>query len=236
MGPLWSYVGFAAVIAFAARIAWRSKEVLFTVVLPVALMFALQPYRWWSRFTMILAALGAIAITGLIEVLRPRPALVLKAVTSVLVALGLFFPTLKIDGEFWATRILSLPTRPADERTVGAVALPGYRWLDSIPADASVGVDTSAAQFGGQPYILAYPLFGSDFRHAVHPLPSTSPAAFRAALDDHGITHVFVARGRRLDRWLTQALTAGCAQRLFDGPVYAGEAGRAYRIEPGCAW
>ena len=236
LGPLWSYLGFAAVIAFAARVAWRSKGVLLTVVLPVTLMFALQPYRWWSRFTMILAAFGAIAIMALIEVLRPRPALALKAATTVLVALGLFFPTLKIDGEFWATRILSLATRSADERTIGTVALPGYHWLDSIPANASIGVDTSAVQFGGQPFILAYPLFGSDFRHTVYPLPSTSPAAFRAAVARHQITHVFVARGRLLDRWLTEALAAGCAHRLFDGHVYAGEAGRAYRIEPGCAW
>ena len=104
---------------------------------------------------------------------------------------------------------MALLRASGDERTIGAVALPGYSWLDSIPADASIGVDTSAAQFGGQPYILAYPLFGSDFRHAVHPLPRASAAAFRAAVARHRITHVFVARGRLLDKWSMQARAAG---------------------------
>jgi hypothetical protein len=236
LGPLWSYLGLAALIAFAVHTWWRSRALFWIVVAPVVLMFALQPYRWWSRFTMILAALGAIAIMALVEALRSRPANVLKAAIALLVCLGIFFPTFKIDGEFWATRILSVAHLPLRERTIGQVALNGYRWVDTVPAGAAIGVDTSAQQFGGQPYVLAYPLFGSDFGHRVYPLPRTSPGAFRAAVARRDLTYVFVARGRLLDQWAARAMAEGCARRIFDGPVYAGEAGRAYRISPDCTW
>jgi hypothetical protein len=234
LGPLWSYLGFVALIAFAVRTAWRERVLFWTAVAPVGIMLALQPYRWWSRFTMILAAFGVIAIMALVQAAGPRAAVALKTAVAVLVSLGIFFPTFKIDGEFWATRILSLALRPADERTIGKVALPGYRWLDSVPSEAAIGVDTSAQQFGGQPYVLAYPLFGSDFEHSVYPLPRTTAPAFRETVISRGITYVFVARGRLLDRWTNDLVSAGCARRIFDGPVYAGQAGRAYRISPDC--
>jgi hypothetical protein len=88
---------------------------------------------------------------------------------------------------------------PVEERTIGRVALAGYRWVDAVPPDAVIGVDTSSAHFGGQPYILAYPLFGHDFEHAVYPLPSASFAMFREAIARREITYVFVARGKQLD-------------------------------------
>ncbi|HEX5470116.1 MAG TPA: phospholipid carrier-dependent glycosyltransferase [Gaiellaceae bacterium] len=234
LGPLWSYLGLPALLAWAAYLAWRRRLLFLTVLVPVALMFALQPYRWWSRFTMILAALGAIAVVALVQAVGPRLSPLVKAFVAGLVGLGLFFPTLKIDGEFWATRILSIAS--SGDRSIGAVALPAYRWVDSVPPGSAIGVDTSARQFGGQPFILAYPLFGSAFQHRVYALPSASAEGFRRALAADGITYVTVARGRILDRWATAAMAAGCATRIFDGPVYAGEAGRAYRIRPGCAW
>jgi hypothetical protein len=234
LGPLWSYLGFVALVAFGVRLAVRSRGLFWMAIVPVIVMFALQPYRWWSRFTMILAAFGAIAIMALLESLRGRSAVALKTAVAVLVGLGLFFPTLKIDGEFWATRILSIAAQPSDERTIGRVALSGYRWVDSVPDGARIGVDTSARQFGGQPYVLAYPLFGSNFEHEVHALPRTSAAAFRQAIARQEITYVFVARGGLLDRWMSPLVAEGCAQSVFEGEVYAGEAGRAYRLVPDC--
>jgi hypothetical protein len=36
--------------------------------------------------------------------------------------------------------------------------------------------------------------------------------------------------------WANLALVSGCARLVYDGPVYAGETGRAYRIVPHCEW
>jgi hypothetical protein len=59
---------------------------------------------------------------------------------------------------------------------------------------------------------------------------------FREAITRREITYIFVARGKRLDGWANLALLSGCARLVYDGPVYAGEAGRAYRIVPHCEW
>jgi hypothetical protein len=209
---------------------------LLNLLLPVAVMFALQPYRWWSRFTMILIAIGVIAIVAIVEDLPRRWSTPLKASVLVLVALGAFFPTMKIDGEFWAHRIFEVARVPAEERTIGRVALPGYRWVDRTPEHATIGVDTSADFLGGHPYILAYPLFGPRFEHKIYALPQADVATFERAITDKQIRYVFVHRGERLDGWSQLAERAGCAQRIYDGPVYAGQFGRAYRIVPNCVW
>lgn len=233
LGPLWSYLALPLVLVFAALAARTNRPLLVNLLLPVALMFAVQPYRWWSRFTMILAAVGAIAVCAVIEALPSRWANRLKVFVLVLVALGAAFPTLKIDGEFWATEIASVARLPADERTIGRVALPGYRWVDATPAGATIGVSTSAGHFGAQPYVLPYPLFGPRFENDVRPLPA-SEAQLRASVASGGLDYVFVPRGRQQDAWMARLAAAGCARRIYDGPVYAGHAGRAYRIVRRC--
>jgi hypothetical protein len=236
LGPLWSYLALPALLLYGVRLA-RTNRVLFAnLLLPVAVMFALQPYRWWSRFTMILVAVGVIAIVALVEAVPPRWSAALKVAVIALVALGVGFPTLKIDGQFWANRILAVARLPADERTIGRIAYPGYRWLDRTPPSATIGVDTSAGSVGWQPYILAYPLFGADFEHRVYPLPMTGESAFRRTLARRRIDYVFVRRRGKLDEWTQFAARARCARLIYDGHVYAGQFGRAYRIVPDCAW
>lgn len=234
LGPLWSYLALPLLPVFLVRLARTNRAMFLNLVVPVAIMFALQPYRWWSRFTMILIAVGVIAIVALVEVIPRRWSTALKVFVLGLVGLGIAFPTVKIDGEFWASRIASVANVPARERTIGRVALPGYRWVDRAPPRATIGVDTSAAFLGGQPYILAYPLFGSHFEHDVYPLPRGSQIALQHGIAQHRIGYVFAVRASRLDRWLKTAARAGCARQIYDGPVYAGRFARAYRLVPGC--
>jgi hypothetical protein len=169
-------------------------------------------------------------------VVPPRWSVALKVAVIALVALGVGFPTLKIDGQFWAHRILAVARLPADERTIGRIAYPGYRWLDRTPPSATIGVDTSAGSVGWQPYILAYPLFGADFEHRVYPLPTTGESAFRRTLARRRIDYVFVRRQGKLDEWTQLAARARCARLIYEGHVYAGQFGRAYRILRGCRW
>jgi hypothetical protein len=236
LGPLWSYLGLPLLPIFALRLYRTNRAMVLNLLLPVAVIFTLQPYRWWSRFTMILIAVGMIAIVAIMEDLPRRWSTPLKASVLVLVAFGAFFPTIKVDGEFWAHRILKVARLPAEERTIGRVALPGYRWVDQTPEHATLGVDTSADFLGGQPYILAYPLFGARFEHSVYALPQTELNVFKRAVVQKQIRYVFVHRGRRLDYWLGLAQRDGCAQRIYDGPVYADQFGRVYRIVADCVW
>jgi hypothetical protein len=234
LGPLWSYLGLPLLFVFAVRL-YRTNRVMFlNLLLPVVLMFALQPYRWWSRFTMILIAVGVIAVVAFVEVLRGRWSSGFKTAVLMLVLFGAFFPTVKIDGEFWANRIVALAKLRTSERTIGRVAVPGYRWVDRIAADAAIGVDTSAGFLGAQPYILAYPLFGHQFEYEVHPLPREDRDFFEQHIAEKRIRYIFVHRGHRLDRWAVRLARGGCARRIYDGPVYTAEPGRAYAVRPQC--
>lgn len=236
LGPLWSYLAIPLLPVFAFRLFRTNGVVLLNVLLPVAVMVALQPYRWWSRFTMILIAVGVIAVVAVVEALPHRWSTALKGAVVALVALGIAFPTLKIDGEFWAHRILSYATAPAHERTIGRISLPAYRWVDDAPSGAKIGVDTSGAFLGGAPSVFAYPLFGRRFQHRVYPLPQSSEAAFARALADETISYVFVGRGKIIDLWARGAVRARCAEPLYDGPLYRGNIVRAYRIRTNCEW
>jgi hypothetical protein len=179
---------------------------------------------------MVLIAVGMIGIVAVVEAIPRRWSSALKVVVLGLVALGIFFPTLKIDGRFWATRILALARLPASERTVGRVAVPGYRWVDRTSSRATIGVDTSAGFLGGQPDILAYPLFGPKFEHDVYPLPQTNLVAFRRLIAEKHIRYIFVRPDRRLDRWARHLARHGCAREIYDGPVYTAKPGRAYAV------
>ena len=236
LGPLWSYLAIPLLPVFAFRLFRTNRAVLLNLVLPVALMVALQPYRWWSRFTMILIAVGVIAIVAVVEVLPRRWSNVLKAAVLGLVALGIAFPTLKIDGEFWAPRILSFAGTPTHERTIGRIAVPGYRWVDATPKGARIGVDTSSTFLGGAPSVFAYPLFGPRFEHPVYPLPQTAEAAFARTILDKRVSYVSVGRGKRIDRWMQRAARLGCADVMYDGLLYPSNFVRAYRIRPNCDW
>jgi hypothetical protein len=232
LGPLWSYLALPLVPVFAVRLLRGNRAVLLNLLLPVAAMFALQPYRWWSRFTMVLIAVGVIAIVAVVEALPRRWSNALKAAVLAVVAVGIAFPTLKIDGEFWAPRVLGVARIPASERTIGRIALPAFRWVDAVPPGTAIGVDTSAAFLGAAPHVFAYPLFGHSFEHRVYPLPQSGESALAQALTADGISYVMVRRGARLDHWIQDLALAGCALRVYDGAIYPDRFARAYRIVP----
>ena len=74
LGPVWSWLGSILLAVGMVATIRRRRDVFVTILVPLALLFALLPYRWWSRFTIYLAALGAIAILAVIEHLRPSRA------------------------------------------------------------------------------------------------------------------------------------------------------------------
>ena len=76
LGPLWSYLGAWLTFAMAVSAWRRRKPRMLVFLLVVAVSFVAQPYPWWSRFTILLAAAGSIAIAHAIERAgsRARPA------------------------------------------------------------------------------------------------------------------------------------------------------------------
>lgn len=214
LGPLWSWVGWAAV-ALLSLAAWRRRrDLLATVVLPVAVVFALLPYKWWSRFTIALAALGAVAVALAFERLRPGgPRRLLVAAAVLLTLAGAARATWTLDpsarGATLTMRdVAGLVRRTELDRTVGTLFYPEYRWLAGVAADATVVVETEAPSIR-----FVYPLFGSGLdRRVVQLLPGDEEAAAELVPRD-GDVYVAVERGGAFDRW---ASADGSLTRIFD--------------------
>ncbi len=148
-------------------------------LLPVAVVFAIQPYKWWSRFTMVLLAAGMIGLAYCIDRAPARTSTAAKAVVVVLAAVGLWLCSAKVDQTITAARILHLLTLPREERTIGKIAYPPFEWVDTIDRHARIAVDTTTPAVGSAPHILFfYPLFGSHFERRVYPLAGRSEAEF----------------------------------------------------------
>src|SRR5438045_8879899 len=74
LGPLWSWLGWLLLAVAAVHVLRRRRDLAVAVLLPVVLAFGLLPYRWWSRFTIYLAALGAVAVVAVVERVPARRA------------------------------------------------------------------------------------------------------------------------------------------------------------------
>jgi hypothetical protein len=159
-----------------------------------AVVLAIQPYRWWSRFTIVLAALGALAIVAA-AVHAPRRWMrrAVRVAALVLALAGVALASREVDP---AARARSLPARdvlalvgaPAARRSAERVFFGEYRFLERVPDDATVVVDLHAAQVR-----FVYPLFGP--RHSRRVLAATAGAPPAGSW-------VVTGAGRPLDRRL----------------------------------
>src|SRR5262249_7065985 len=181
----------------------------------------LQPYEWWSRFTMILPAIGAVALVHVVERLRGRPRVALQFASAALVFFGAALATGRIDPaghgrEISAFHVVRLAFEPGRDRTLGKVFHPEYAWLDSIPQDSRIDVE-----LGYEPRFV-YPAFGPRFSRPVHRLYAEDNRAFEDQLVDDRAAYVFVGHGKQFDRMASHdpSLT----------PVYRDDRVSAYRV------
>ncbi|MEO6089371.1 MAG: hypothetical protein ABIQ18_40290, partial [Umezawaea sp.] len=178
LGPLWSWLGVSA--APVAVGLWRRRNPALLALAPVLVVFVVQPYPWWARFTLPLAALGSLSVVAVVAWLRGRVARYAVQFAALLLALvGTLLVVVAVNPAsnappLPASRVLGLIGAPASERTLGRLFLPEYRFLDEVPATATVVVDLEAPDIR-----FAYPMFGRHFRRTVlawrsGPVPGTA--------------------------------------------------------------
>jgi hypothetical protein len=223
LGPVWSYLMLPALIPFVVVAAKRRHPILAAFFIPLAVIFALQPYRWWSRFTIYLLAAGAIALFSVIEWLPRRVAGFIRWAAVVLVVVGISYSTP-------TKSVVSRLGQPRDHRSIGDVVAPWFKWVDDVPAGSRIAVDVTVPWVGAPPDIwFFYPLFGSRFENEVFPLPTSMSARGREELAAQNIGYVVVgARGRYVD-WARAEARAGCFSSVF-----ADEHALVYRRVPRC--
>lgn len=202
LGPLWVYLGAPLVLLMGVRALLRrrsSSELDFLV--PVALVFVLQPYQWWSRFTLFLAAAGCVAIALALERTGQRRRIALATGSVVLAALGAWYATARINpagggNVVTARELVALGGEPAADRTVGRLFFDEYAWVDRVPRSAAIGVELS------EEVRFVYPLFGGRFERDVVRLGGRDRTDFLRRLRADAVEFALVARGGRFDGWL----------------------------------
>lgn len=202
LGPLWSWLGWPALTLAALAALRRRPTLAAAVIVPAALAFATLPYRWWSRFTIYLAALGVVAIVMLLERLDLRrfrvPAL--AAVVGLALAGGAL-ATWRLDPAGFgrtlsATDVVSVAAHPSRPRTTGALFFHEYAWLQQVPADAAVAVelDAPAVRF-------IYPLFGARLDRRIVLLLPGDERRIETLVGRRRPAYLFVGQSGRFARW-----------------------------------
>ncbi len=167
LGPVWSYFGVIGAVLFAIYAWRRCRPLVWFFLLPVALLFALQPDHWYSRYTIELAAVGSVAVAWLMTGTRlRRPRVVLRVATLVLAGGAGFIATRTVVPTAGFAN-LGLKAVLSDaihgRRTVGTVFESSYLWIDKIHGEP-IAVDPGSAQ-------LFAPLAGRHFENELVVLP-----------------------------------------------------------------
>lgn len=193
LGPLWVWLGLPLLIWLAVVLVRRRNPALVALA-AVALVLLIQPYAWWSRFTIPLAGVGAIAVSAA-TLWAPRAWMrrLVRAAALALAVCGVALASFAVDPaarapQMTALDVLKLAGKPSQERTVGRLFFPEYRFLERVPDDAVVVVDLRAV-----PVRFVYPLFGPSFERRVLPAAAAAPRP---------PAWVVTAAGRPLDRRL----------------------------------
>ncbi len=169
LGPVWVWLGLPLLAAMVVILIRRRNLALIPLV-AVLIVFLLQPYKWWARFTLPLAALGSVAVAWAI-VSAPWPWLrtVLRTSALVLAIAGAVLATYAVDPaaratDIPATQILALIGKPTEDRSLGRLVHHEYAFLDQVPENATMVVDLDA-----RPVRFVSPLFGPRFNRRVLP-------------------------------------------------------------------
>ena len=184
--------------------------------MPLLLIFILLPYKWWSRFTIFLPAVGVLGILLLLDRLRPgwrRTALVFPGVLVLAVA-GVVRATWTLDpasrgSKLKATDVLELAAHPLRDRTVGTLFFPEYAFLPLLPSTASVAVEKEAPSIR-----FPYPFFGRGLDRTVTVLRPGDERRLDAILQGSDVEFVAVEARGAFDRRLAARPVAW--DRIFD--------------------
>jgi hypothetical protein len=196
LGPPYVYLEVPALVALAV-VSLRRDRRLLNLLVPVAVMFVLQPDKWWARYTLVVAGVGAVALVYVTERWAKRPAgLAARVLTPPLIVLGLWFATwgLALGGGFenvgprlWAPDVAKLIRHPADRNIDRVLELPPYGFLANVPSGSGVGVAVGATPFYS-------PFYGSHYQNRVYALRASDASDLRSIVARDRMDYLFLPR------------------------------------------
>ncbi len=178
----------------------------FAILFAIALVVVLGPYKWWSRWTIVLAAAGALALASVVERARaPALGTLLRGATLVLVGTSLWYATAAIPANYGRlvrpAEIVRLSTAEGELRTIGALFLPDYSWVDAIEPDARIGVILGSTPATGAFSYFFYPLFGPELGHRIVAVDAGDQTELARRARAAGVDYLFLRNDSQALLW-----------------------------------
>ena len=176
LGPVWAWLGIPALTVMTV-ILFRRRHLGVLPIAAAAIVLLVQPYAWWARFTLPLAALGAIAVAFAATTAPWRWArTVLQASALALASAGAIQSSYVVDAEgraadLPASEVVALIGQPAKARSLWRLFHAEYAFLEFVPENATIRVDLHA-----RPVRFVSPLFGPRLTRRVVPTQGSSLA------------------------------------------------------------
>jgi hypothetical protein len=170
LGPVWVWLGLPLLAVMVAVLVRGRQIVALLPLAAVGLVFVIQPYSWWARFTLPLASLGAIAAAWAASTAPWRWVRIVLRLSALFLAIaGVLMSSYTVDpagraADLPATRVVALIGSSAEKRSLGRLFHTEYAFLDRVPEHATIVVDTAA-----EPVRFISPLFGPRFTRRVLP-------------------------------------------------------------------
>lgn len=195
LGPFWFALGLPAV-AYLTYIAYRRRDLrLLSLLVVIAGMVFLHPESWWTRYTMFLAGLGAIAFVIIrSKIGRPETTRLLDiiAIASLVFSTGATFTS----QPYLPSKIATLLKTPAELRTSAKVRPEIVSSAYDFVARKTAAGPAKIAYGSGLRFI--YPLWGPRLQNNVSYIWSNNrhelDTPWDAQLQSAGIKFLVVAR------------------------------------------
>jgi hypothetical protein len=217
-GVQWLLIELPAIALFTLYALWKRLDLCLTLVAPTIIVFLLQPANWWSRYTVFIVGPAVVALFFLLQKLPNwlsrlssgsgklsgwmagfvrAPVLI-----GVLVAVLFSAPRALTKFSYLSTqpKVALALSLPYDKRTIGAVWLPQYRWVDRIPAGSTIGYTMPSSD----DYAYSYPLFGYDLQNQVIPLSAADVTQFLTEIRAERIQYVTAGADHSYLTWMMQ--------------------------------
>lgn len=200
-GPQWTYIELPLFIGLVGYALWKRRALFFTFLLPFIVIFLLEPANWWTRYTIFIVVPGAVALAYVME---KTPAWwirgALHIATLACVMLSLYFAS--TQWIFASRTIGQAVVMGSSHRTVGALFIPDFAWVDQVPQGSTIGFTDIPGNDRGP-----YPFYGSSLRNHVYGIRASSEEAFLQTLQADGVQYLFTTPGSAYAQWADAAPT-----------------------------
>jgi hypothetical protein len=172
-GPQWLYLEAPALLVTLILALVERQRRLLLILLPLTLLFSLQPSSWWTRYTIFIVAAGTLSLAYLEERLPRFWAQPLRAATLALVLISLAGSL--THGYFTPQVIARFLALPPEQRTFFQITPWGdeLAWVARVPPGSRIAFTETAF-----PYLL----FGPRLENRVYRVIATSEADMLAQL------------------------------------------------------